>query len=246
MIRRGTGMAACVLMAVGLAALPSAARVFRQAGSGSGNKPFDVSALGRVLYEAEVRVDGRPAHVSVLNAPGSPEEWGSRIRAFAGGRSLRYASGSSIGFADLREGGHTLRMLKLPAGKEGVAVAISTRATAGKPDRDEGGLAEGLPVYREATIRRVMRNEDTRTTMQISGTTDSPAAALAFYRAALARDGWRPVAPLPRGTAGAGLAGFSRGADLCWILCRRAESGGETRITLLHKRGGMNSSTGDR
>lgn len=213
----------------------ASARIFRNSGVATGS---DVSSLGRVLYTAAMEVDGSPRQVSVV-AP-SAESGASGVRTGSAGKG-------SMEIASMPPGAGPVRVLTLRDPDKGKALVIAVEGAPGRGEPDRVVQpATVFPAYRGAVVRKVIRNADTRTTMEIRETADDPDAVLRHYRSALARAGWAPVGLRPDGAAGEGLAGFWKGGDVCWILCRRAESGGETRVTLLHKRGAMNGMTGDR
>lgn len=235
-----------VLVVAGWAAAYVHARVFKIAGISIGGGSFDFSAMGKLLYRGSMEVDGQSADVSVFRAEGGGGQLAGLIRGAAG--PARYAGGAGMGLGEIRDGGQRVRLLSLPVDGDGGSLVVAVQA----PDAKSGTgtlrntIIDGVPVYHGAVIKRVMRNADTATTLRQATTTDAPGMVMEFYRAALASQGWKPALPGVASTTASELVCYVRGADLCWILCRRVESDGETRLTLVNKRGVLNATTGDR
>lgn len=221
------------------------ARVFRIRGFSVGGGRFDYSAIGRRLYGAVMEVDGRVVDVSVIRAEGRMEE---AVGWRGMGGQVRYEAGDGMGIGERRDGGQRVRMLTLPmvSGGESLVIAVqSGEAGAGKATPTVADMA-GVPVYREAVVKRVLRNTDTGTTLWQAATADEPQVAMAFYRSAFEGEGWQRALPQAVSRRGAELECFVRGRDLCWVFCQGVESDGGTRLTLVNKRGALNGTMGDR
>lgn len=246
MKRWRTGMMVVLALVALVVAVSVDARVFKIRGLAFGGGRFDYSAIGRRLYGAVMEVDGRSVDVSVIRAEGRMEEVVGGLRG-TGGQG-RYKAGDGMGIGEIRDGGQCVRMLTLPmmSGSESLVIAVqSGEAGAGKATPMVTDMA-GVPVYREAVVKRVLRNTDTGTTLWQAATADEPRVAMAFYRSAFEGEGWQPALPRAAARGGPELECFVRGRDLCWVFCQRVESDGGTRLTVVNKRAGLNGTMGDR
>gem|GEM_PF-5447866 len=236
-------------MALALAALSLAvrveARVFKVAGISMGRGCFDLGAIGKCMYKAAMLVDGREVVVSVLRTEGGVPLAGL-IQGAAG--MARHAGGEGMELGEVRDGGRRMRLISLPVAGDGGSMVVAVQSSEAKVEAGSprDAVVAGVAVYPGATIKRVMLNTDTATTLRQAATMDEPGVVMAFYRASLARAGWMPALPADASHGGTELACFVKGPDMCWVLCSRAESDGETRLTLVNKRGGLNGTTGDR
>lgn len=242
--RPRTGFVILLAALAACAVIDADARVFRWRGMFRPDGPMNAASFGYVVYEARMEVDGRPVSASVVNASASPNELKAILDSAAAGGSIRYAATRAMGVGEVLNGPNRLKVVAVPTGESRSTVML----LADEPGKSFPALEQidDVPRCQGMKVARVMRNEDTRSTLQTGTTPDHPDAVDAFYRAALARDGWTPLAPVRGSVEGGLLAGFSRGSDVCWILCRRSDSDGETRVTLLHKRGKPSGGMGDR
>jgi hypothetical protein len=229
------------LMAWGVAVRVEA-RVFKIAGISFGGGSFDYTAIGKRLYKAAMEVDGRKVDVCVIRA----EERGAVLAGLiqsVGGQVL-YSGGEGMGMGEIRNGGERTRLLTLPVtdGGGSLVMVVQSPEVKGVTEPPQDPLIAGVPVYRGALLRRVMRNADTGTSLRQAATPDNPRMVMAYYRDTLTRDGWSLV--LPAGEAE--LVCYAKGAEQCWIFCRRPESAGETQLTVVNRRGGRNGTMGDR
>lgn len=218
------------------------ARVFKMAGISFGGGRFDYAAIGKRLYQAAMEVDGRKVDVSVIRAEERGAVLEGMIRSIGG--QVSYSGGEGMGMGEIKDGGVRVRLLTLPVTDDGgsLVVAVQSPEVKGGTEPPQDQVIAGVPVYRGAVIKRVMRNTDTGTSLRQAETPDTPGMVMAYYRESLMRDGWSPV--LPSGDAE--LVCFAKGAEQCWILCRRSESAGETRLTVVNRRGGQNGTMGGR
>jgi len=239
-MRRGSRMVVLLpaLFGVGLSALVLQARVYQTSGAMGGDL-FNPSSLGKQVYRTAMTINGGRADVSVVDCAGGE----ASIRTVCGDMpagSARYVAGESLGLGKAVRDGQVVRLVTLSPGLGSrtllVTVAQSdsaVRASAVPPLRHQ---LEDVPVPPDATVLSYMKNDDTRTAMERLSVRMSGEGARRYFEGAMTRAGWARVA----GTAGeSGVAFYMKGADVCCVRVVVADSDGESRVTLLHKRGAV-------
>jgi hypothetical protein len=100
-------------------------------------------------------------------------------------------------------------------------------------------IVPSVPSYPGSEPVLLIADPDRQTSLGNASTADSPEAVRGYYADTLAADGWEPATGVKIAPDRPGMTVFIRGAE---ILCCQAErdTSGATRITLLHKRQGLN------
>lgn len=204
-----------VLVVAGLSALLVRAAVYQTGGAAEGDI-FNPSSFGRCIYQTVMRINGGRADVSVVSCEGR------------------------VGSRQATRDGKTMSLLALTPSAESrtliIAVAQSEREQkASRPDAVRHQI-EGIPVPAGATILSYQGNEDTRTSLERVSVRMQADGVRDYYDARMAGSGWARLFPAVRDS---GLQIYTKGADLCCIGVGETDSYGESKVTLLHKRGAV-------
>ena len=230
-----------LLVAAGLA-LTADARVYRSLGFFMGRALFNAELLGKAVYRAAMQINGGNAEVTVVQAREDMAGIRRAVQSAGAGQEARFEGGDSLGFGFVSGGDRSVRLLALtPGGRENTLVVTVDQSKQDEKESEASRATHGIPdvpAYPGGAVTCFMKNADTRTCFETQKVQVGADAAAAFYSDALPRNGWAPV--FPRGSrAEAGLQVFVKGADLCCVRIKAADSSGESDVTLLHKRGAV-------
>lgn len=239
-MRHGSRMAVLlpVLFGVGLSALVLQARVYQTSGAVGGDL-FNPSSFGRQVYRTVMTINGGRADVSVVDCAGGDASVRTACNALPPG-AARYMVGESLGLGKAVRDGKEVRLLTLSPGP-GARMLLVTVTQSDSAARDSATpplrhQLEDVPVPPDATVLSYMKNADTRTAMERLSVRMPGEGARLYFEGAMARAGWTRVS----GAAGEnGMAFYMKGADVCCVRVSVADSDGESRVTLLHKRGAV-------
>lgn len=217
---------------------PAAARVFWRAGGGAWIDRVARQLNGAAVYRASVRVNAGRAEIGVVRSGEALGPTAAHVRQAltpAGGILI---AGSRLAFGAASSGGRIVRTLILAPDDEGsCAVFVIDQS---RDDFEQakaaptGHMLPSVPEYPGAHVVSFIKNEDTRTAIQVATAPAAPAAALQFYESALARGGWSaPLGSRPAGERDWAL--FLRGRDICAVLVAPSDRPAECRITVLQK-----------
>ena len=237
---RATAFAALLLFA----ASPSVShgRVYLTWKFWAGEPLLDPVRFGKIIYQAEVNVNGGRGELRVVDASRDLDGTVELLRRSAGSDarldSLLHFQGMALGLVSGR--GRVLRAvaLSIPPADRCVLFLLeqseSDARLSAKPPA--GHLLTDVPAYAGSTPLSYLRNDDTHTAVETSSAgSASPEAVLDFYDSAMPLDGWTPAFPRSRSAAG-NTAVFLKGRDICVIMAQPAGAPGESRITVLHKK----------
>lgn len=220
-----------------LAAAAVQARVFQRVGSAPLLRP---DRLGTRAYETTLQINGGQALVSVAAVDGDVRALADKLAAaVVPGAVSHFVAGDEGGGGRATGAGRRAAILALSPGRGDRTLAVTVeqadadRARSGDLARIEGttGIA-GLPG---SSLTCAMRNDDTRTALEVRRATVAPSTAAAYYDATLRRDGWSRL--LPEGSGGGGLQVYMKGADVCCVQVRLTDPRGECQVTVVRKPG---------
>jgi len=194
-------------------------------------------AGGRLVYEADVSINGGDGRLAVFGFERHPEPVVDDLEKAFGAPFRR--AGADSATARIESAGREIRLIAVAledpnrtlvfALDQGAAEARRSRSAASFPDLD------GVPPYPGAEPDTVMVNRETQTTLVIAETGAGPDAVRAFYDSALRAAGWNPAFP---DTAGPGdrMAVYARGPRVCCVFAAQVAGSPRTQITVLHKK----------
>jgi len=218
--------------------LPAALSFARVSTSTSlGGDLFDPASFGRVIYRTVMWINGGRAEVAVTACDRGTA---SVKAAFAGEpQGARYREGASLGLGQTTRDGRIMRVMTIEPPGASKPLLVSVLQSEGDERQSRSSTPQGLdevPALPGAEIEGVLRSDDTHTAVERLTTRRAPSGVLAFYDGAMTRGGWTRLS----GEPDASLRIYLKGSDVCCVGVRAAESDGETRVTLLHKRGAVN------
>ncbi len=231
-----------VILAICLPATLLQARVSRFMGRTSGHSVFAAEEFGKRLYKTLMRINGGQADVSVVSLREGLDDLRRRVLS-SQGDSVRFEAGETLGLGEITGMGKKVRLLALvPGGNPATGVMVVTEQaqaeTAAGRSRVLNHELKELPAPSGSRVTGYMKNEDTRVGWETLIAPAQIADVVAYYETALKQAGWTSVMPSRPG-AGDGIFFFMRGADICCVQVKRADSDGETRVALLHKQGAL-------
>lgn len=215
------------------------AAVYQTGGAKPGNvmEPF---SFGRCVYRAVMRINGDPAEVTVVACEGGEQSLRAAFQAEERAGTGRYSPGESLGVGQATRDGRTVGVVSFaPSGESPflmVAVAQESLLRGASSRSDVRHRIEGVPVPPEARVLGCLENTDTRTSLERLRVRMPVEGVLGYYDARMAREGWSRLFPATRD---GGLQVFVKGSDLCCVRVSSEDSGGESLVTLLHKRGAV-------
>ena len=220
-----------------LGAACAEARVFQRTGAGG---ILAIERMGRCAYAATLQVNGTPAFVAVTAVDGTVRDLAERLAAAATpGAASRYVTGEGMGVGRVTAGDRTTSVLALTPGREDRTLAVTVeQSVADQRSARDAALAvgaTGIPALPGSTLTCTMRNDDTRTALEVRRATVAPSAAAAYYDATLRRDGWMRL--MPQSPEGNGLLVYMKDADVCCVQVRMTDPRGECQVTLVRKPG---------
>jgi len=225
-------------LGLGLSAPWLQARVFRNDGP-VGNL-FNPGSFGAQVYQAVMQINGGYADVSVAVCEGGWEAVRVACAAVSQDEGNRHQAGESMAMGKVSRGGKTVRWVALEPEPRGPLLLVSvtqpaSEAASSYPSPARHGL-EDVPLSPDARVLSLLRNGDTRTTLERVSSRMTRESLALFHEGAMTRQGW--VRGF-RTAARTGLSMYIKGSDLCWVRIGDTDSNGETRVTLLHKAGAV-------
>jgi hypothetical protein len=198
--------------------------------------------FGKRLYQTLMRINGGQVEVSVVSFRQGLDDLRRRVLS-SQGDTLRFEAGETLGLGEITGRGRKVRLVALvPGGNPDSGVMVVTEQA--QADREAGRKLvlkhelNELPVPSGSQVTGYMKNEDTRVAWETLSAPASVSGVVAYYQAALKQAGWKSVMP-SRAPDGGGVFCFMRGADICCVQVKRADSDGETQVALLHKQGAL-------
>lgn len=230
----------CAILTIGLSA-PGFGRVFLRRRAGSPEDRLLTSREWQILLRSGVRInDGRGS----LEVIGCDEDLPSVMRRIRrvyaeSGLLAEFGYNESMGRALVKAGDRVSQIIALDAGP--LARSVVFVLTQSHDDyllslsAPRAHSLRGVPAYPGSIAGTFVQLEETRAQLEISSSPAGPEAVRAFYQSALTLDGWRKLTPQTGASSGpSGVALFQKGFELCAVFAQ--PSGGETVITVLHKR----------
>lgn len=226
------------LLVMALVVLPAAlglARVSR--GIPLGGDLFDPATFGRVVYRTVMWINGGRADVAVTTC----DRGTASVKTAFGGESAgaAYREGTSMGLGRATRDGRSVRVMTIEPPGAANPLMVSVIQSDADERQSRSTPSHGLddvPALPDADVEGLLRSDDTRTAVERLTTRRAPEGVLAFYDGAMTRGGWTRLSGAPD----ASLRIYVKDTDVCCVGARAVESDGETRVTLLHKRGAVN------
>lgn len=220
-------------------AVSAQARIFRTQGATAST--WGAEAGGTELYHAPFLVNGSRVNCSVIRSTRDLGELRLSLPAWRGRPAGSAAPGESLAFAEVRRGAGTARLVALSdtRSRGTTIVAVEKQEPATTTVKSWPVFGEFRAEYPNSLVCGVFRNLDSGTSACVAETRDTPEQVLRYYEASLSRQGW---VCLPGGSpqdGDGGLQGFAKGDAFVWVLSRKMEYDGVTRITLIHKQVAM-------
>ena len=237
--RKRLGIMILTVLALALSAVVLHARVFLSEG-GVGGDLSNPGSFGAQLYKTLMQINGGRADVSVVACEGglaSVRATFAALNPVAG----HYIAGESLGFGIATLAGETVRLVTLAPNPETpvIMVAVSQSDAEARVTKAAGVRhpLDDVPTPPGARIVSVMKNTDTRTTLERVSSRMSREGMSRYYEGAMVQKGWSRTF---RTAARPGLSVYVKGSDLCCVRIGDADSSGESSVTLLHKAGAVN------
>jgi hypothetical protein len=206
----------------GLSAIVVQAAVFQTGGS-TGGDLLNPDSFGRCLYRAAMQINGGRAEVSVIACD---EGVAPRPAAF----KIEQAAGD----------GRTLRLVTLKPSLASPPLMVAVSQSVGEEQASRSGEGrhqiDEIPIPSGARVLSFQRNDESRTSLERLAVRMSADGVRGYYDAILTRNGWSRLFSESRE---GGLMVFVKGATVCCVGVGAADSYGESRVTLLHKRGAV-------
>ena len=190
---------------------------------------------GTLLQNGDVRINGQPGKLAVYGFDTAPASLAPDLRKAVPLPELK-TSGASLTTHVANGQATTLLLLPGAGPYNSVVLLIEQSADAYRKIRETPAAWPGGLAYPGASPFFSAENEQTRTTLAVATTTDTPDAAADRMNTALTGSGWSRVPPQ---TATPGLTFYSRGNRICAFSAITAsdDPGGRTRITVLQLNG---------
>jgi|GEM_PF-3667101 len=210
-------------------------RVFLRGGRSSAGSGAGVSGE-RLAYSSSVVINGGAGALQVY---GSGEDFGTavrRIRAeeFAG-KEKDLLVGKSLACGIRTANSKVIRVLLSPT-DHGCAIFRIEQAEM-EFQKSRGTQSPGLdgktPVYPGSVHVFSLKNDDTRTSIEVCSSFDAPGSINEFFRSTLDREGWKPSAATIGEAPGMSL--FRRGRNLCCFVVAQQADERVSMIVVLHK-----------
>jgi len=237
--RKRLGIMILTALALAFSAVVLQARVFLREGGVCGDLS-NPGSFGAQLYKTIMQINGGRADVSVVACEGGR----ASVRAtFAALNPVEghYVAGESLGFGIAKLAGETVRLVTLAPNPESpvIMVVVSQTDAEARVTKSAGVRhpLDDVPTPPGARIVSVMRNADTRTTLERVSSRMTREGMSRYYEGAMVQKGWSRTF---RTAARPGLSVYVKGADLCCVRIGDADSSGESSVTLLHKAGAVN------
>lgn len=214
-------------------------RIFREQGLTSTGWAY--STGGRDLYRAAFSINGGPASVSVIRTAKDMQTLRLVLPSWRNQSSGTVPRGGAIGFAEVRQDDRAARLVALadPQAQGTTIVAVEKNSLPPAGVKEWPAFEEARVAYRNSLVRGVFRNLDSGTSACLADTRDTPEQVLKYYESSLSRQGWERLPGGSSRSGDGGLQGFARRNALIWVLSRKTEYDGITRITLIHKQVAM-------
>lgn len=228
-----------ILLAAGTLALSAGAKVFWARPAPRGHAVLETTPGWNTVHTSSVRInDGR----GNLTITGCNEPLGAvmtRLRqAYASCETLSaFRQSETIGWARMREGGAIVTLLALaPNTPEQSMLFVLTQAQ-DDFDKSRGPPAaprlRDPPPYPGSRVQTYLTSEESEIQLEIYAATVAPEAIRQYYAGILRGQAWKRLDPAG---ASASLAIYQKGSALCAVLVLPSGRGGESTITVLHKR----------
>ena len=216
---------------VGLAT-PARGDVFMRLGRGT----QALEQLGGVsLYQSDMRINGQPGKLAVYGFDSPPPPLAPDLRQALAMPDVNPAAAAAM-VTRIKNGKATTLLLLPGAGTQNsLAILLEQSETALRATRTAPTEWPGRLAYPDATLLFTAENEQTRTTLAVATTHDTPESAAARMENLLRRDGWALMPPLHAMPA---LTIYAQGTRICAFSALAPETpNGQTRITLLQRLG---------
>lgn len=228
-------------LCLALAAWPCRGDVFwKRPASADAVLPF--AAEWPCLYRSDVRINGGRAHLDVLNGAGDLSAVMRRLsRGFADATPrVAFQQTESVGLGVVERDGRVYRLVALAAGARAASLVFVLTQSPEEYERScrppTASALPDLPAYPGSAWRASLEDRAARACLEVAAAEAAPETVRDHLDAALTADGWRR---LPPSAPERGPALYGKGAAVCAVLVAAGARPGETLITLLHKRQGM-------
>jgi len=236
-------VAAAILMAVSFLPARSDARVFfRWRGKAHVQSAFE-SIGARSVYRGRMLINGTSGEVEVFACPGGIRETVNDMRRYLGPDAADHSGGTmAMGKASDDGRDYSFLLVQLSDVAETMAFAIARASDAPPEALAPVSITQHIPSVPSYPASKPVffASELNRgSSLGVASAPDTPESVRRYYSERLAAEGWAPATGVKDVPDRPGMTVFIRGRE---ILCCQADSGtdGGTRITLLHKRQGLN------
>ncbi|OVE75384.1 hypothetical protein BVX97_04760 [bacterium E08(2017)] len=189
------------------------ARVFFSWGITDNIAKFFTTKGGKSIYDTDMNINGSKGHVSIFGmTPSNTYRKSSML-------SLSYKRNNLI-----------TTLLGIQAGKNPIVFKIERQASRS----DNTQHLSPIPPYPQSNPVFFSEDENTRFSLAVSSSLDSPFSVRQYYDKTLKADGWAPPSTASvRGPEG--MAVYLKRDRVACISVERESKTGLTRIALLHK-----------
>jgi hypothetical protein len=235
---------AILLATLSLSCIPSLqARVFFRWPGSSDIKGTITSLGGKLAYESEVTVNGGKGTLRVFSIEGGIDAVAAKLRqAFDIDKLDPAGTGMATANVDTKNG--VLRVIAIDPGEAARTVVLTLEQS--KEDSAASRTPPSVSTVKDLPVRpdaeSVFFAEDPRSGLlvSLSEAPGDPAAIHASLAGDLEKEGWKPALPVTaRGAAGPNLQVFLKDTRICCVFVTAEPGSGRSRITILHKRRGM-------
>jgi hypothetical protein len=236
-------IAAAVFAVAALLPAPSEGRVFfRWRGKAQIQGAFE-SIGAKSVYRGKMLINGTSGEVEVFACPDGIRETVAGMRRHLGPDSANHSGGTmAIGKASGDGRDYSFLLVQLSEVAETMVFAIARPSDASPESLAPVAISQripSVPSYPGSMPVFFASEQDRSSSLGVASTLDTPETVRRYYQGRLTAEGWTPATGVRDAPDRPGMTVFVRGNE---ILCCQADAGpgGDTRITLLHKRQGLN------
>jgi len=218
-------------------ALSAGAKVFWARPAARGPAVLATTPDWKTIYTTSVLINDGQGDMLIIGCNEPLETVMAKLRqAYASYEALEnFRQSETMGWARLRADGAVTTLLALGAPEQTMLFVLTQE----QGDFDKSRAAPQTPRLRDpppypgSRVQTYLTSAESRMQLEIYAAADFPEAVQKYYEGALVGQAWVRLDPT---RAGASLAIYQKGPELCAVLVLPAGPGGESTITVLHKR----------
>jgi len=235
-------LAAAILCA---GAIVAHGRVFVRSNTVSDSTKALLSSGGSLAYETSITLNGGNGDLSIVG-------FNKRIAALATelGRVFNTKnivfSGGSMGLITARANGQVVRLTLINISADSQKTLVfklqqteSEFQASSKPPKEQ--MLKDIPAYPGSDPLFFAADNKANAGLAVSLAATDPASVNSFFASKLAASGWAPAiagSTAPQATTG-GMKVYVKDREICCVLVDPLHAEGKSRITVLHKRQGI-------